>query len=397
MGKFKNLQDIFENDPFGLLNIKSKNTASQNEEERLISSFLEINTFYENNGREPGISDNVEEHMLYARLKGIRENSVKIEILREYDRFRMLNAEQKQIHSIADILNDDSLGLLNDDSEGLYNLKHFNKQDERTKTDFVAKRKPCKDFDKYEPIFKSVQNDLSTGKRKLLEFKQDILKENDFFVHNGILLLLENVEYKKEKQKFKSGSRVRKDGRTRIVFENGTESNMLYRSLYKALLANGKAVSENRDTEIKIFAEKHSDVTNEDNEAGFIYILKSKSDNPKIKSIHNLYKIGYSQIAIEERIKNANQEPTYLMADVRVVMAYKCFNMNTQKLEQLLHNFFGNSCLNLDVFDKEGNRHMPREWFIAPLDVIEQAIHYIISGDIIKYKYNCNKEEIVTR
>lgn len=85
------------------------------------------------------------------------------------------------------------------------------------------------------------------------------------------------------------------------------------------------------------------------------------------------------------------------MAEVRIVMAYKCYNMNPQKLEQLLHNFFGNSCLNIDVFDKDGNRHTPREWFIAPLDIIEQAIHLIISGDIVKYRYDSTNEEIVSR
>jgi hypothetical protein len=39
-------------------------------------------------------------------------------------------------------------------------------------------------------------------------------------------------------EKYKSNVRNRKDGRTRCIFENGTESNMLYRSRYKAFLAN---------------------------------------------------------------------------------------------------------------------------------------------------------------
>ena len=85
------------------------------------------------------------------------------------------------------------------------------------------------------------------------------------------------------------------------------------------------------------------------------------------------------------------------MADVHIVMAYKCYNMNPQKLEQLLHNFFGSSCLNIDIFDKNGTRHTPREWFIAPLDIIEQVIHMIISGEIVGYRYNSGAEEIVGR
>lgn len=127
----------------------------------------------------------------------------------------------------------------------------------------------------------------------------------------------------------------------------------------------------------------------------FIYILKSKSDKPEIKEIENLYKIGFSKIAVEDRIKNASQEPTYLMSDVRIITAYKCYNMNPHKLEQLLHVFFGSSCLNIDVFDNQGQRHTPREWFIAPLDVIEQTIKLIINGDIIKYRYDNKIENIV--
>ncbi|TAN46125.1 MAG: GIY-YIG nuclease family protein [Nitrospirae bacterium] len=396
MDKDKKLQEIFENDPLGLLNVKSKSPLPT-PDDRLIASFQEINDFYEKYNREPEQGGGIQEHPLYARLKGIRENQAKIEILKEHDRCGLLNYEQKQINSLDDIFNDDALGLLDDDSEGLFEYKHIKKQDDRASADFVARRKPCKDFAKYEALFKEVQKDLSGGKRKLLAFKEDNLKAGVFYVHNGVLLLLENVDFEEEVQQFKSGSRVRKDGRTRVIFENGTESNMLYRSLYKALLANGKAVSENVDKVNEQFIEKFGNITDEDKEAGFIYILKSKSDRQEIREIQHLYKIGYSKTAIEERIRNASQEPTYLMAEVRIVMAYKCFNMNPQKLEQLLHNFFGKSCLNIDVFDNAGNRHTPREWFIAPLDVIEEAIKYIINGEIVKYRYDENLESVILR
>jgi len=172
---------------------------------------------------------------------------------------------------------------------------------------------------------------------------------------------------------------------------------MLFRSLYKSLLANGKAVSENADDVNESFLETFSNITEHDEEAGYIYILKSKSDKQEIKEIQNLFKIGFSTTNVEERVKNAIQEPTYLMADIRIVMTYKCYNMNPQKFEQLIHNFFGKSCLNIDVFDKDGNRYTPREWFIAPVGIIDQAIHLIISGDIVKYKYDSTNEEIVSR
>ncbi len=397
MDKDKLLQEIFENDPLGLLNIKPSHSPAQNEDGRLVASFMAINDFFEKNNREPEQGGGIQEHQLYSRLKSIRENPVKIEMLLKYDTYGLLNYQQKEINSLDDILNDDTLGLLSDDSEGLFDLKHITKQDDRASADFIARRKSCKDFDNYESLFEDVQKDLSNGKRKLIEFKLGNLREGAFYIHNGILFLIEKIELTQKEHYKEDGTRVREDGRTRCIFENGTESNMLKRSVEKILYANGQVVSENADKVNESFLEKFGNITDEDQEAGFIYILKSKSEKKEIREIQHLYKIGYSKTTVEERIKNAFQEPTYLMAEVRIVMAYKCYNMNPQKLEQLLHNFFGNSCLNIDIFDKNGNRHTPREWFIAPLAIIEQVIQFIISGEIVKYKYDSVNEEITIR
>lgn len=393
MDKNSILDEIFANDPFNILDVKPAASPALNEDGRLIASFLEINNFYHKNKREPEQGKGIQEYQLFSRLRSIRENPSKADMLKPHDKYGLLHYEQKSIETFDDIFNDDSLGLLDDEASDLFNLKHITKVEERASADFVARRKACKDFSQFEPIFKDVQQDLAKGKRRFIPFKEDNLREGDFYVHNGILLLLDKVDFEEGVQEFKSGPRVRKDGRTRVVFENGTESNMLYRSLYKSLLINGKAISENTDKVNEAFQKKFSDITEEDEEKGYIYILKSRSDKPEIKSIKNLYKIGYSKTSVEERVKNAVLEPTYLMADVRIVMTYKCYNMNPQKFEQLLHNFFGSSCLNIDIFDKNGNRHSPREWFVAPLDIIEQAVQLIITGDIVKYRYDSVSEQ----
>lgn len=398
MDKDKKLQELLDNDPLGLLNVKASTSPARNEDERLVASFQEINEFFEQNKREPKADNGIQEHQLYSRLKSIRTNPTKIKMLKSHDIHGLLNSEPLEPVSIDEIMENDPLGLLDDDTAGLFELKNIKPTEKsRAETDFVARRKPCKDFSKYESLFKSVQKDLKEGKRKLIEFKLGNLRQGAYYVHNGILFFVEKIEITKKEHYKPDGTRVREDGRTRCIFENGTESNMLKRSIEKLLYANGQVVTENDDQTNEDFAEKFSNITAEDEEAGFIYILKSKSDKKEIKEIHNLYKIGFSKTTVEDRVKNANQEPTYLMADVRIVMAYKCYNMNPQKLEQLLHNFFGNSCLNIDVFDKDGNRHTPREWFIAPLAIIEQAIHYIISGDIIHYRYDSTNEEIIER
>lgn len=134
-----------------------------------------------------------------------------------------------------------------------------------------------------------------------------------------------------------------------------------------------------------------------DPKTGCIYIVKSLSRDERIQSIGNLYKIGFSSVPVEERIKDASDEPTYLMAPVSIVSTFECYNFNPRKLEQLLHNFFGSSCLNLDIFDAKNQRHSPREWFIVPLPIIEKAVELIIDGGIVNYKYDAKQEKIVLK
>ncbi len=391
----KSLQDIFDDDEDNIIGDTKPASSVRNEDERLVASFQDILDFYEKHQREPLQGGGIQEHQLYSRLKSIREHPDKKEILKGKDKFGLLNHEVKVIRSFDDILDDDDFGLLEDDYEGLFDFKHIEKPDERAAAEFVARRKPCLDFEKYEPLFKQVQKDLTAGKRKMVNFKEDNLYEGNYYVHNGMLLLLENINIETQEKSLPDGKRIRKDGRTRCIFENGTESNMLYRSLAKVLYENGSVVTKHEDEVVEAFSDSFNHITEADEEAGIIYVLKSKSTKPEIKEIQDLYKVGYSKTTVEERIKNASQDPTYLMADVSVVMTFRCYNMNPQKLELLLHNFFGSSCLNVDVFDAKGGRHTPREWFIAPLSVIEKAVDLVVSGKIVGYRYDGRKGEIV--
>jgi hypothetical protein len=396
MDKESILREIFENDPLGLLNVKPKKSAARTSDERLAASFDEINDFIEKNDREPKPDPtNISEYKLYSTLKGLRDNDEKMLALEPQDKYELLNVVKKEINSIDDILGDDSLDILGDDSEGIFDFKHTPKDFERAKADFVGKRVKCKDFGKYEYLFKEVQNDLALGKRKLVDFKEPNLREGSYYIHNGILFLLESITFEKEDHYKEDGTRVRKDGRTRCIFENGTESNILKRSVEKNLYKNGKVVTQNADKVIEEFTEKFSGITDEDKETGHIYVLKSRSEKEEISSIENLYKIGYSSISVMERIKNAENEPTYLMAPVKIESSWMCYNMNAQKFEQLIQRFFGATCLEVDVFDKKGIRHTPREWFIVPLEAIEQAISLIINGEIVNYTYDNESKVIV--
>lgn len=420
MDKDQILEQIFNDDPLGLLTVKAKQSNARTPDERLLASFQEINDFIEKNGKEPEANPaSVSEFQLYSRLKNLKADPDKAEMLKESDVHNLLpkiettqvnepgfeyKKSKKELNSIEDILDDDDdddgLDILGGDDADLFKFKHTPKDYERASADFVARRKPCKDFDKYESTFKEVQQDLTNGKRKLIPFTESLLKEGNYYVHNGILLYLASVQL--EERGWSRGeneqNRIRKynDGRTRTIFENGTESRMLLRSLGKALIMNGRAVTQNIDKVNEGFIEEFSNITEEDEEVGYIYVLKSKSKDERITSIKDLFKIGYAT-NIEERLKGAEKQPTYLMGPVDYVAGWKCFNMNPQKFEQLIHNFFGNSCLEVDVFDGNGKRYTPREWFIAPIEVIKQAIELIINGKITKYKYDADNKTIIER
>lgn len=394
MVKKKTLEDIFNDDEFGILDTKAKISNIRSEDERLIESFQEIIVFYEKNNRIPEDKD-ITEFKLLSRLKNLNNDENKKSILKPYDTYNLL-AHKDEIKSVSDIFKDDDLGLLDtEETLSIFTLNNVPSSKEREQADFVARRKPIKNFDTYELIFKKVHQDLKDGKRKFIDFKEDNLQEGTFYVLDGLLLFLEKADIELQEKVLSSGNRLRKDGRTRTIFENGTESNMFYRSLYKALLANGKAVTHNSEYDDLNFFQNQHLITEEDLETGWIYILKSKSQNPAIADLEHLYKIGFSKVEVKQRIKHASKEPTYLMADVHIVSSYKCYNVNPHKFEQLLHRFFAMVCLNVDLKDEKGRRITPREWFVAPLPVIEEAIQLILSGEIVNYTYDRSSSQII--
>lgn len=400
MSKKKTLEDIFNDDEFGILDSKPKNSNVKSEDERLIESFQEINAFFEKNDREPEAT-NVSEFKLLSRLKALRNDSNKIEVLKPYDTHNLLNTKE-EVKSVADILKDDDLGILDtEETLSIFKLKNVPSSTERAETDFVAQRKAMKEkeFLPYEAMFKEIHRKLRERKISLKRFRnpEKNLIEGNYYVLDGVLLYLEETNIATDNVTLPSGNRLRKDGRTRIIFENGTVSNMLFRSLGKQLLNNGHLVTKTETETSKELFDNVNSVNKEDLDTGWIYVLKSKSTNQKITSINNLYKIGYSTVPVPERIKNASKEPTYLLADVDIVASYKTYNLEAQKFEHLIHRFFAEVCLNIDINDDKGRRITPREWFVVPLTIIDKVIQLILSGDIVNYKYDSTNEVLLIK
>ncbi len=390
----KELAEILSEDPLDLLRIRAISSPIS-ADDRLIDSFKEINKFFEKEGREPKKSREVAERTLFSRLEQLRKDPEKLLILKDYDKHDLLG-EPKEINCVEDILEDDVLGILKDDHEDIFKLSHV--PGKRVKADFVAKRKPCEDFSNYEPLFQKVHEDLSNGERKLLSFKDQDLREGGYFVLNGILVFIESIDWEERVLKDKTqGQRKRQDGRTRCIFENGLESNMFLRSLQKQLYKEGASVSESNDESISIFDKNFGDISSDEKPAGNIYILSSLSEKPEIQNIKNLYKIGYCTTSVEERVKNAEKDATFLMAPVKIISTYTCFYGKPQKFEDLIHRVFRKRRLAIKITDKNGQSKQPKEWYVAPLRVIERTIELINNGEIVDYEYDVDLEDLVLR
>lgn len=395
----KSLEDIFNDDLFGLLESKSEKSIVLTDEDRLINAFEEINSFYDANNRAPDRSS-MAEYSLQARLAEFRNNERTKSTLKAFDRHNLLGEVKHEIESIDDILQDDDLGLLETEGDtSIFTFKHAPKPGSRAEADYVAQRKPMseREFNKYEPMFQKVHRELKEGKRKLLPFTdaERNLIEGNFYLVDGLLAYLEVSDAEEILKKNKSGDRVRLEGRTVTIFENATVSNMLFRSLGKAIQKNGSLITNTDENMYEELLQNTGQVDEDDIQDGWIYVLQSKSENPLVKNMQNLYKIGFTKQAVTERIRNASSEATYLYADVDLVASYNAYNLNSKVLENLLHRFFSEACLDIDLYDKHGNRYNPREWFVAPLPIVDEAIELLINGTITQYRYDMVEEEIV--
>ena len=386
------LKRILKDDPLGVL--KKRISQPITADQRLKDSFEEINLFIDKNRREPKESTDINERKLFSRLKELRKDFEKSSILRDLDKHDLL-INVREASNVDDILSNDVLGILGDSQDDIFNIKNIPKI--KTKTDFVARRKPCKNFHEYEHKFKEIQKDLKNKKRKLIIYREAHLKEDRYFVLDGLLVYLEKIEEIKirEFNDKSQGKRKRIDSRIRCIFENGLESNMYLRSLGKELYNNGSTVIHSNEESLNEFSEGFANITKEDIATGSIYVLSSLSDKPEIKSINNLYKIGYTTTSIEKRIENAENETTFLMAPVKIVSSYKTYNLNPQKFEDVIHKVFSERCLDVKITNKDGELKKPKEWYIVPIRVIEQVIQLIINKQIQNYKFDHLNDKLI--
>ena len=366
------LERIFADPIFADVKPPRNRTASN---DRLIEGFLHIAAFVEEHKRLPQKVDNQEERKLYNYLQGIQNDPERKARCLPYDTMGIL-AEKED--TLEDILNDPIFADVDNDKTGLFDLPDYMKKrlEERREADYVAQRVKCEDFTRYESGFKKIHNGLKVGKYRLVKFKEAHVQQGRYFVEDGILVYVAALD---QIEKNRHG---KKNSRTRCIYENGMESGIYMQTLCKNLYNTGYTVSEVSDVSDTDLQQMFS-VKSDDVESGVIYVLRSLSNNPGISSIANLYKIGFTTTSLEVRLANAKNEPTYLCADVEVVAQWRVYNVKSSVIENLIHKLF--DCVQLQV---NVNGKCPKEWFVVPLNVIEQAVMCIVKGKAVIYDKN---------
>ncbi len=368
------LDSIFASDTSGLIDKAPSITKSEPKVEYDIASQKEreVHDWIKEHGREPSEkSHDISEKMLAKRLKAMKK------------------AKEPEIDNnpLNSPLLDDMLNKLNR-NQSIYDFsnslltKSSDKPKNRNVNDFIAKRTAMKDFYQYEPMFLKVQREIDSKIRQIIPFTATTLNVGNFYIAGGLLCYIDKI-YEEERTSF-----GRVDKRIHVIFANGTESNMLFATFQKIMSTEfGRIVTVPQDTNFEF--------GKEDVQTGIIYILRSASNNEVVTQFgKELYKVGYTSTTVEDRIKNAANEPTYLCAPVVIMEKWTCQNLNAKALETFLHKFFAKEQKHIKVFHK-GKYQTATEWYHVPLEVLEKTVPLIICGDIVNYQYDSVNRDIV--
>jgi len=356
------------------------------QEERIIAGFEEVQRFVAEHGRIPehGETNDIFERLYAVRLDRIREQQEARDLVAELDHQGLLDGARQSTIPLAEDVDDDALLAelgIDVDALPITELKHVRSNAEKKAAENIANRERCEDFEIFKPLFGQVQKELTTGLRETRPFEMKAeIEQGRFFIVSG------QIAYVAEKGETTLTDQGRTDARLRLIFDNGTQSKMLMRSLQRALNKDdaGRRITE--PTAGPLFSDQNTDG---DEASGIIYVLRSKSDHPLVTENRELvHKIGVTNTDVEKRIAGAHLQPTFLMANVEVVATYELYNINRTKLENLIHRIFEPARLDIEIMDRFGRPVAPREWFLIPLFVIKEAIEKIKDGTITDYIYN---------
>lgn len=367
-------------------------------EERIIAGFEDILRFHETHGRAPqhGEDRDIFERLYAVRLDQIRRLPEAQTLLATMDTPGLLGAPITTPR--VDELDEDALlAELGVDVEpagdDIRVLRHVRSHAEIRAAEEIANREPCRDFEKFKPLFDEVDAGLKEKTWATRPFGKDAsIEVGDFFILGGL------VSYVAEIADTYKTPNAETNGRLRVIYSNGTESNLLLRSLQRALYKDSEGRAGSRVIPISdgpLFA---GTVEPDDIGVGSIYVLRSRSDHPFIAEHRELiHKIGVTGGKVEARLVGAENHATYLLAGVDVVAEYRLHNLNRTKLEGIFHTLFAAAQLDVTLLDRFGREVKPREWFVVPLAVIDEAVKRLLDGSITNYDYDPKSARLVRR
>jgi len=354
-------------------------------QERIIAGFEEIQRFVEQHGRAPqhGEDKDIFERLYAVRLDRLRALEECRSLLAPLDHQALLGAKNAAAAPVETMDDDELLAELEGaaGASDITELRHVRTTADKRAAEEIANRTVCEDFEEFKPLFEQVKKDLASGIRQTRRFQTMAeIKKGEFFIVGG------QVAYVAEVGEEFVTQYERRDSRLRVIYDNGTESDVLLRSLQRALHRDeaGRRITD--PAAGPLFADE---ADRDDLASGTIYVLRSKSDHPVVTAHRDvLHKIGVTGGDVERRIANAKLDPTFLMADVEIVATYELYNINRTKLENIIHRVFDPARLDIEIKDRFGNPVIPREWFLVPGFVVDEAVERIRDGTITGYSYD---------
>jgi hypothetical protein len=349
-------------------------------EERIIAGFEEIQRFVEKHGHAPqhGEERDIFERLYAVRLDRLRAVEECRSLLVPLDHHGLLTvAEGVSTLPVESMDEDELLAELEGAAggPGITELRHVRTSADKRAAEEIANRQKCEDFERFKPLFTQIQQEIESGIRRTrpFELKAEI-RPGSWFIVGG------QKAYVAETGEMFSNAQGKTDARLRVIFDNGTESNLLMRSLQRALHKDeaGRRITD--PIAGPLFA---SESAEGDQASGTIYVARSKSDHPTVAAHRDvLHKIGVTGGDVARRIANAKLDPTFLMADAEVVATYELYNISGTKLENLIHRVFDPARMDIEIKDRFGQPVIPREWFLVPLFAVDEAIRRIREGTI---------------
>jgi len=375
-----------------VVEVKKKATFTD-VEERVIAGFEEIQKFVDKHKRLPfhGEENDIFERLYAIRLEKIKEKQEFVDLLKGLDYHNILSGEIKNSLEVSDDLDDEELlNLLGvkEEENSITNLKHVKTRAEKKAVEEFANRTICEDFEKFKPLFDKTKKEIENGFRETVRFRKDsgftktLIKEKLFVIVRGQMAYIAN------KGEIFEAPNGEEDARLRVIYDNGTENDLLQRSLIRAMYKDETSRFVTTPGLGPLFSDE---LESDDLESGIIYVLRSNSKNPLIVQNREVFhKIGVTGNDINKRIVNAKNDPTFLMAEVEIVATYKLANIKRHKLENLIQSFFKNAKLDIDIKDRFGKPVNPKEWFLVPIFVIDEVVEKIKDGTIGDYYYDAN-------